>query len=55
MVRSLGAWIGNNTDDLTPWEAIIDRTHKNLERWKKTHPTMIGRKAIIQIIVSGYT
>lgn len=55
MVRSLGAWIGNNTDNLTPWEAIIDRTHKNLERWKKTHPTMIGRKAIIQIIVSGYT
>ena len=34
-VRSLGAWIGNNTNDITPWEAILDKTHKNLERWKK--------------------
>ena len=54
-VRSLGAWIGNNTNDITPWEAILDKTHKNLERWKKTHPTMKGRKAIVQIIVGGYT
>jgi hypothetical protein len=39
----------------TPWEAIVDKMHKNLERWKKTHPTMKGRKAIIQIIVGGHT
>ena len=54
-VRSLGAWIGNRTNDATPWESIVDKTHKNLERWKKTHPTIKGRKAIIQIIVGGYT
>ena len=54
-VRSLGAWIGNRTNDATPWESIVDKTHKNLERWKKTYPTMKGRKAIIQIIVGGYT
>ena len=54
-VRSLGAWIGNKTNDATPWESIVDKTHKNLERWKKTHPTMKGRKAIVQIIVGGYT
>ena len=54
-VRSLGAWIGNNTNDITPWEAVVDKTQKNLERWKKTHPTMKGRKAIVQIIVGGYT
>ena len=54
-VRSLGAWIGNNTNDITPWEAIVDKTQKNLERWKKTHPTMKGRKAIVQIVIGGYT
>ena len=42
-VRSLGAWIGNNTNNITPWEAVVDKMHKNLERWKKTHPTMEGR------------
>ena len=54
-VRSLGAWIGNNTNDITPWEAIVDKTQKNLERWKKTHPMMKGRKVIVQIVVGGYT
>ena len=54
-VRSLGAWIGNRTNDATPWESIVDKTHKILERWKRTHPTMKGRKAIVQIIVGGYT
>jgi hypothetical protein len=38
VIRSLGAWIGNDTNDLTPWETIIGKTHKNLERWKKMHP-----------------
>ena len=54
-VRSLGAWIGNNTNDITPWEGIVDKIHKNLDRWKKTYPTMKGRKTIVQIIVGGYT
>ena len=54
-VCSLGAWIGNNTDDATPWEAVVDKIHKNLGRWNKTYPTMKGWKAIIQIIVGGYT
>jgi hypothetical protein len=54
-VCSLGAWIRNNTDDATPWEAVVDKIHKNLGRWNKTYPTMKGRKAIIQIIVGGYT
>ena len=48
-------WIGNNTNDITPWEAVVDKMYKNLKRWKKMHPTMKGRKAIIQIIVGGYT
>ena len=51
----LGAWIGNNTNDATPWELIIDRAHKNLELWNKSHPTILGRKIIIQMIIGGFT
>jgi ribonuclease HI len=54
-VRSLGAWIGNNTRDITPWEPLVDNIQKALERWRRTHPTMKGRKTIAQAIVGGHT
>lgn len=54
-VRSLGAWIGNKVNDLTPWEPIIDRAHKLFERWNGLRPTMKGRKIIVQMVVGGLT
>ena len=54
-IRSLGAWIGNKTNAETPWEPIIDKTHKALKGWSKLRPTLRGRKLIVQIIFGGYT
>ena len=54
-IRSLGTWIGNHTNDLTPWEPILDKIHKALRRWRQTRPTLQGRKIIIQSIVGGHT
>jgi len=54
LIRMLGAWIGNQTKDNTPWETIIDRINSNLERWKRLHPTLNGRKLIIQAVVGGH-
>ena len=54
-VRSLGAWIGNNTIETKPWETIIDLVHKDLERWKTVHPTLDGKRLIVQAIVGGRT
>ena len=51
----LSAWIGNKTKDLTPWEPIIDKINTKLERWKKVHPTLSGRKIITQMVVGGHT
>ena len=42
-VRSLGAWIGNDTIETKPWEPIIDLVHNDLERWKSVHPTLDGK------------
>jgi ribonuclease HI len=53
--RSLGAWIGNNTNDAAPWEPIIDKAHKCLALWNKSHPTLLGRKLIAQMIIGGLT
>lgn len=53
--RSLGAWIGNNTQECQPWEPIIDAIHRDLERWKTVHPTLDGKRLIVQTVVRGRT
>lgn len=54
-IRSLGAWIGNDTTETRPWEPIIDLVHNDLERWKSVHPTLDGKRLIAQAIVGGRT
>ena len=54
-IRSLGAWIGNNTRETRPWEPIIDLVHKDLECWKSVHPTLDRKRLIVQAIVGGRT
>ena len=54
-VRLLGAWIGNMVNNAAPWETILDKIHKTLELWKRTYPTMEGRKTIVQAIIGGFT
>lgn len=53
--RILGAWIGNKTDEHAIWSPILDKIDASLKRWEKTHPTIEGRKIIIQRIVGGMT
>ena len=54
-IQSLEAWIGNNTQETRPWEPIIDLVHKDLERWKSVHPTLDGKRLIVQAIVGRRT
>jgi ribonuclease HI/exonuclease III len=54
-VRILGAWIGNKTDNITPWEPILDTIRTKLKRWERAHPTLNGKRLIIQSIVGGHT
>ena len=54
-VRSLGAWVGNNIEESQPWEPIIDKISKDLDLWRRIHPTLDGKQTIIQAIVGGHT
>ena len=54
-IRFLGAWIGNHTNAATPWEPILAKINKLLDLWRKSNPTMLGRKTIVQAIVGGLT
>jgi hypothetical protein len=52
-VRSLGAWIGNHTNNSTPWETILEKVSADLERWNCRHPTWLGKRHVVQWIVGG--
>jgi hypothetical protein len=54
-VRVLGAWLGNKVNNGDPWGPVLEKVEKNLNRWEKGHPTMEGRRLIIQMIVAGMT
>ncbi|KIJ65260.1 hypothetical protein HYDPIDRAFT_62064, partial [Hydnomerulius pinastri MD-312] len=53
--RILGAWIGNNTNEHAIWSPIIEKIDKSLERWERTHPSIEGRKIIIQRTIGSMT
>jgi len=54
-IRLLGAWIGNNTNVTAPWEPVVDKIHRSLTLYSKSHLTLNRRKTISQIIIGGYT
>ncbi|KAG2050450.1 hypothetical protein BDR06DRAFT_843239, partial [Suillus hirtellus] len=54
-IRSLGAWIGNKTDDATPWEPILNKINHALKTWNKSHPNLDSKRLIIQMVVGGMT
>jgi hypothetical protein len=54
-IRILGAWIGNEIDNVQTWEPIINKVEQNLKRWNISHPTLRGKKLIVQMVAGGIT
>jgi exonuclease III len=54
-VRILGAWIGNKIDNAVPWAPVVEKIERALDRWDRGHPTLEGRRLIVQMIVGGTT
>ncbi|KAF8057975.1 hypothetical protein FPV67DRAFT_1371415, partial [Lyophyllum atratum] len=54
-VRILGAWFGNKVNKEEPWDRTLKKIEECLERWEKGHPTMEGRKLVVQMMVGGMT
>jgi hypothetical protein len=54
-VRILGAWIGNEASNQTPWEPILDAINAKLTLWERPHLTLNGKRIVIQAIIGGHT
>jgi ribonuclease HI/exonuclease III len=52
-IRSLGAWIGNGVNDATPWTPVLDSIQTSLQRWDRGHPTIRGKRLIVQMVAGG--
>ncbi|KAK0433680.1 hypothetical protein EV421DRAFT_1892885 [Armillaria borealis] len=55
VVRILGAFVGNAMDTAAPWAPILDRIQEKFEAWDRTHPTIEGRRLLIQMYAGGMT
>ncbi|KIJ06160.1 hypothetical protein PAXINDRAFT_164705 [Paxillus involutus ATCC 200175] len=53
--RVLGAWIGNKTNDHAIWSPTLEKIDRSLERWEQLHPSIEGRKIIIQRTIGSMT
>ncbi|KAF5341067.1 hypothetical protein D9611_005971 [Ephemerocybe angulata] len=54
-VRALGAFVGNGVEDVSVWTPTIEAVDAALKRWKKTSPTLEGKRLIINMEVGGRT
>ncbi|KZT27261.1 hypothetical protein NEOLEDRAFT_1035843, partial [Neolentinus lepideus HHB14362 ss-1] len=54
-VQILSAWYGNHINVEAPWTPVVEAINKDLERWHRGHPTLEGRKLIVQMVIGGRT
>ncbi|EPS92593.1 hypothetical protein FOMPIDRAFT_21993, partial [Fomitopsis schrenkii] len=52
-VRILGAWVGNGVDQIAVWTPAMKKIRDFLHRWGRCHPSMGGKRSIIQMGPGG--
>ncbi|PPQ71498.1 hypothetical protein CVT26_011265, partial [Gymnopilus dilepis] len=53
--RVLGAFVGNDVDNVAVWTPRKEKLHSRLQQWEKSRPTMRGRRLIVGMEVGGLT
>ena len=54
-VRVLGAFVGNDVEQVNVWAPILEKSDRALARWEKTRPTQDGRRLIVGMVIGGFT
>jgi hypothetical protein len=47
--------MGNGVNAEGVWAPVLEKIDHNLDLWEKSHPTMEGRRLIVQMVVGGMT
>ena len=54
-MRLLGTYIGNGVNSQGIWTPMVEAVACDLNRWKKSHPTIDGKRLIVSMVVGGRT
>jgi len=54
-VRCLGAWIGNDLRECTPWNPVLDKVRSTLKKWSKASPSLDAKGYMVQMFAGGMT
>ena len=54
-VQVLGAYVGNNIDQIAVWTPTLEKITARLQQWNRSHPTQDGKHLIIGMAVSRLT
>lgn len=53
LTRILGAWVGNDINNMAPWAVVIQKIRTKLNKWEKPGLTIFGRCLIANMEVGG--
>ncbi|KAH9911097.1 uncharacterized protein BXZ73DRAFT_57361, partial [Epithele typhae] len=53
--RVLGAWIGNKLREVDVWTPTLAKIECAAKKWAATHPTIEGKRHVIQMFFGGMT
>ena len=54
-MRTLGAWIGHNTDVCPQWSKILEKQRKILNKWSSMNLSLKGKELILKALVTSRT
>ncbi|KAF9561170.1 hypothetical protein CPC08DRAFT_635824, partial [Agrocybe pediades] len=54
-VRILGAYVGNNLNQVAIWTPTVDKITHKFNKWSRNHPTPEGRRLIVGMVAGGLT
>jgi endonuclease/exonuclease/phosphatase family metal-dependent hydrolase len=52
-MRTLGAWVGNETQATLQWEKILEKQEESINRWKKTNMSFKGKEIILKALIQS--
>ncbi|KAG2336709.1 hypothetical protein BDR05DRAFT_978714 [Suillus weaverae] len=54
-ICTLGAWVRNKVEQATSWELVLQKIETHLKRWSLCHPSLDGKRLIIQMLIGRMT
>ena len=52
-MRTLGAWVGNETNANLKWEEILQKQEESINRWEKTNMSLKGKEIILKALIQS--